>query len=307
MFEVKHMARKIIVLSLVAGYFFLWFGFGLIYKILANNTDGQAFSFNEDVRLQAIAKEAYSQLEGNVNLHTLNQLIGGPDSQRFAQVFIHHGDDSQTVYGLKPIGGHWAMFYSELLARKGITHYTIKALPPAVYPLDPEVSQITYLSYANPEAFLPMPKSSPYLLELFSGPNIIPTNQDDFSKLKIVSRHNIWLIHPPFFYDIYEEYIMAYNIGLLPESLQNSMVFLDDFPNRLTAIIEGRRSYPLLDFLYFSAVTITTLGFGDIVPNNTTVRVLVMFEAFLGLLIVGGLVSLLFNRGTTAASQIANE
>jgi voltage-gated potassium channel len=43
------------------------------------------------------------------------------------------------------------------------------------------------------------------------------------------------------------------------------------------------------------AVTITTLGFGDITPNDTRVRILVMIEAFLGLLIAGGLASVLFS------------
>jgi len=45
------------------------------------------------------------------------------------------------------------------------------------------------------------------------------------------------------------------------------------------------RGYPR--FLYLSAVTITTLGFGDIVPVNDTARLLVGAESVLGVLLAG--------------------
>lgn len=40
-------------------------------------------------------------------------------------------------------------------------------------------------------------------------------------------------------------------------------------------------------FLYLSAVTITTLGFGDITPVSTTARLLVGFQAVLGVVLIG--------------------
>jgi len=43
------------------------------------------------------------------------------------------------------------------------------------------------------------------------------------------------------------------------------------------------RDWDLLDFFYFSAVTVTTLGYGDIFPNSQLVRVLVMFQVFTGI------------------------
>lgn len=39
--------------------------------------------------------------------------------------------------------------------------------------------------------------------------------------------------------------------------------------------------------LYLSAVTITTLGFGDVVPMTTASRVLVSCEAILGIVLIG--------------------
>src|SRR5947209_7755645 len=36
------------------------------------------------------------------------------------------------------------------------------------------------------------------------------------------------------------------------------------------------------DFLYFSIITITTVGYGDILPNSTKVRIWVILEILLG-------------------------
>ena len=36
------------------------------------------------------------------------------------------------------------------------------------------------------------------------------------------------------------------------------------------------------DFIYFSTITISTVGYGDILPNSTTVRMIVVSEVLLG-------------------------
>lgn len=43
----------------------------------------------------------------------------------------------------------------------------------------------------------------------------------------------------------------------------------------------------LISSIYFSAVTITTLGYGDITPFNTPTRLLVIFEASFGVVLAG--------------------
>jgi ion channel len=45
--------------------------------------------------------------------------------------------------------------------------------------------------------------------------------------------------------------------------------------------------WPYIRMCYFSAITITTLGFGDITPVTTEARVLVGTEAVLGVVIIG--------------------
>lgn len=48
--------------------------------------------------------------------------------------------------------------------------------------------------------------------------------------------------------------------------------------------------------LYFSIVTFTTLGFGDVVADNTCARILVGMEVVLGYIMLGGLISILANK-----------
>jgi hypothetical protein len=48
--------------------------------------------------------------------------------------------------------------------------------------------------------------------------------------------------------------------------------------------------------LYFSVVTLTTLGYGDIVPVSSTARVVAMIEVTMGYLLLGGLLSIFANK-----------
>lgn len=42
----------------------------------------------------------------------------------------------------------------------------------------------------------------------------------------------------------------------------------------------------ILDFVYFSFVTVTTVGYGDIVPRHAFVRILVLSQVLFGLLLI---------------------
>jgi uncharacterized protein YjbI with pentapeptide repeats len=48
--------------------------------------------------------------------------------------------------------------------------------------------------------------------------------------------------------------------------------------------------------LYFSVVTLTSLGYGDVVPASTGAQVLVMLEVITGYLMLGGLMSIFSNK-----------
>ena len=50
------------------------------------------------------------------------------------------------------------------------------------------------------------------------------------------------------------------------------------------------------DCFYFSVVTFTTLGFGDVVADNTAARFLVTLEVIFGYVMLGGLISIFANK-----------
>jgi hypothetical protein len=51
-----------------------------------------------------------------------------------------------------------------------------------------------------------------------------------------------------------------------------------------------------VSFLYFSFVTFTTLGFGDITPIKWYAQIIVTIEVILGYGMLGGLISILANK-----------
>ncbi|XP_061964744.1 two-pore potassium channel 1 [Populus nigra] len=60
-------------------------------------------------------------------------------------------------------------------------------------------------------------------------------------------------------------------------------VFRDD--------IKGKKSNPILDSLYFCIVTMTTVGYGDLVPDSAPVKLLACVFVFTGMLLIGLILS----------------
>jgi len=57
-------------------------------------------------------------------------------------------------------------------------------------------------------------------------------------------------------------------------------------------IVANERIPTWFTFYYYSIVTFTTLGFGDIVPKNILAEILVTIEVILGYIMLGGLISI---------------
>lgn len=60
--------------------------------------------------------------------------------------------------------------------------------------------------------------------------------------------------------------------------------------------VDFGRHQTLLSPLYFSIVTITTLGYGDVVPVSGWAQVMVMSEVIVGYVMLGGLMSIFANK-----------
>ena len=67
----------------------------------------------------------------------------------------------------------------------------------------------------------------------------------------------------------------------------------DELSKKILAFAEGIQGRPaklpgkFVRMLYFSAVTITTLGYGDIVPLTTRARILIIAESISGVILIG--------------------
>ncbi len=91
-------------------------------------------------------------------------------------------------------------------------------------------------------------------------------------------------------------------VELLPLSfglkvkLSKSYNLQDDSIWEFKKVELGKVPYQIMDFLYFSAVTITTLGYGDILPNSTLIRCMVMFQTLSGLIVIGVFISRLLDK-----------
>uniref|UniRef100_A0A2K2C9H1 Potassium channel domain-containing protein n=1 Tax=Populus trichocarpa TaxID=3694 RepID=A0A2K2C9H1_POPTR len=55
--------------------------------------------------------------------------------------------------------------------------------------------------------------------------------------------------------------------------------------------IKGKKSNPILDSLYFCIVTMTTVGYGDLVPDSAPVKLLACVFVFTGMLLIGLILS----------------
>jgi len=66
--------------------------------------------------------------------------------------------------------------------------------------------------------------------------------------------------------------------------------------NQNAFIIANNRTPTGFTFYYYSIVAFTTLGFGDIVPNNIVGEILISIEVVLGYLMLGGLLSIFANK-----------
>lgn len=74
-------------------------------------------------------------------------------------------------------------------------------------------------------------------------------------------------------------------------------------PNAFSGLEAGSWQENFPDFIYFSFVTLTTLGFGDLLPLSPLARFLVYAEAIVGVFYMAIVVSSLVGAGTTKLQE----
>jgi voltage-gated potassium channel len=72
----------------------------------------------------------------------------------------------------------------------------------------------------------------------------------------------------------------------------------------LGQIVGSREGWTRMDSLYWSFITATTVGYGDIKPVNRGARVLAIIIAFLGLLLTGILIAVAVHATNLALDSV---
>jgi hypothetical protein len=91
------------------------------------------------------------------------------------------------------------------------------------------------------------------------------------------------------------------NIDLYRQASATVLMGLASEKDRLVQFVETisddtERFWSYWDFVYFSTITQTTVGYGDILPNSTQVRMLVVAQVLIGLVLVGFALNFAFRR-----------
>ena len=318
--------KKIILLSLAFVYLFVWFTCGVIYQSIARQSNGRDFIFQEDIKIKLQAKALKDLTNINVDEYTICDLIKnnelGKDSINFKKdnnrTTFTSSDNSSTnlnVVGnfefnenegtlcINEIGKYWGDFYSSDFYHRGISYYKFQVqnsidAPSNIGLKSEKLYPVTIFLYSPKVKNTSFNPTQPNNIRLL-GKN------EDINNYSLVSQYTILIDDTSFLAKLKDGKGNSNDnnnsmYSNLTNMLQHSINFIDYDYNMINDnfnLIEtnGIR-YPLIDFLYYSAVTITTTGYGDILPNSTIIRTLVMFETFFGVGIPGFFISLLFFR-----------
>ncbi len=256
----------------IFAFLFVWFTCGLAYWFLANSSNGDMFLFQEDVLLKSKIASFSNEADTNVDNGLIKPLFLNED---FYFLDIEVNEDINLSYkfdtkGVSSIGMDWMRFYSADWTQKGYNFFTVEKIDDT-------------LKLINDELIL-------YKLILCN----IPSGSYDESTIVLPNTYKDKITE-------YKEYYVSFNGDFTKEYevtsyypihenllfLSNSHNYIDD-THKIIYDYEMNKEYSfsLMDFLYFSAVTISTLGYGDILPNSNIVRIIVMVETLLGLILI---------------------
>jgi len=262
---ISNIKKKTIILFLGLSYVLTFTIFGIIFWKIANETTGEFFIFKEDININIQVSEFMKKLyiENNRELsYIVKDMINNKEYKR--DVMKTNEDGFNYPFSNDGvIGENWAEYYSVIFKYRGATHFKFctesrEKILGKYYTYKIKIS--FYNITSNKEI------SSIYLYIL------------DYPYSKGILGDNYY--YPM---DIYFKNIAS-----------NSISYIDDSPIVMKNVAQGKYSYSLCDFMYFSVVTITTLGYGDILPNSSLVRILVMIESVSGVIIMGAFVSCIF-------------
>ncbi len=268
--------------------------FGLIYWKIAENTRGEAFLYNDNMKIREMNEAFMKSIDvGGIPDELFFRLIDESVYYNRKQVRFYYREEDpfKSINAMTRLSDSEAEFYERLLVgRENISHFRIdkitkdetfiglnKVLIKYYTKIDLEAAEIESENYKLSDSFEEV-KEEWILLDQFPEVHqIVIQVSNEFIPVDRILR----------------EY---YRMSLITPGMETVL--------NLRLIENGQYKYNPLDFIYFSLVTITTLGFGDILPNSTFVRGLVTIETIAGLILIGCVVSSIFQNETVYTDKV---
>lgn len=283
----KSSIRRSFIYFILSIYIFLLIFFGIIYWDVANRSKGEFFIFQNDINLDT----KVSMFKKEMNIKSYNKELNESIrkliiSQEYKRPIVKLNVLNNSTYNKsafvfdRVLGENWSSYYYLLMACRGITHMNI---------VDMGENKLNGGFHS-------------YKLKL----NLYRSNDEDIDnfsdyyksylyKFKKIYTIYVWVDN----YDIIKKEYFDNNYYFYPinfyfqQIIKNSICFPDESPFILRKVSTGNFRYPIWNFIYFSAVTITTLGYGDILPNSTQVRIIVIIETITGVILTSVFASLI--------------
>lgn len=280
--------KKTILFMLAVFYISVLFLFGFIYWGIANNSGEEFFIFQNDINMNTKVKIFEKSANISINNRELRSMIQYLISSNEYKRPIVKLDTLDSPFCVnifafdKVLGENWADYYYFLFQSKNITHISIEDLG------EDKVNS-RFNSNKLKICFYRIDDEGKYK-------DFKRYKESDKSKFKEIESEYIWVNDYHLLYNkIFKKEYFYYPLDFyFPQIVENSISFLDDSPLIVKTIVRGNFKYPIWNFMYFSAVTMTTLGYGDILPNSAVVRVLVILQTILGVMTIGIFASCLF-------------
>lgn len=297
----KFLLKKCVVFLYL--YLLVWFLFGLQYNTISIITGGNDFIFQQDI-MRRVQYDNIKQHIENISIpdNIIDTLISnGNLDKKVENTHDIHG--TQVAYCPTTLGKDWANFYEKYYILKNIKYFNIN--------ISKDIKWIPFKSEDKNGIYSGSKGLHLVDIYLYSDNNSIQFSfpdmrlNDDTYKIKFMpskSLYNDALIKFKITVGLDSIYNLENDIASsksldFSEIISQSLEFPDDTYNILKNDIKNNQNqFSMADFLYFSGITITTVGYGDILPNSTYVRSLVMLETFLGLLLVVMYAPLIFRK-----------
>lgn len=291
----NHSKQLIIVL-----YLFVWIWFGTFYFYIAQRASDGVFVFSEQSKVETVLKGILKDYQ--YDRYDESRLKNIIVERQYQKDYLKLSSNEYIT--LDQTGNDWGEIYENMFGKDNYSFYSFETSPEVLVIdsslmdydslniwkdyIGKEFIEVTINLYKTEERFLNSQNSVFYYQQsqtLFNNPELL--NRPE-KKFKLYFDKNELKL----FLDIFSNerinthlsYFISHSHTMLDGKFIDMYISLNNYIN-----------YQIEDFWYFSAVIITTLGFGDITPNSTTIRMAVMMETLLGVILIGVYVSLITN------------